>query len=385
MSENESPEADDLAAWADDDLVRALRAPGSAAELSHEQEYAAAYRDAGPAPAPVPFARRSLRRLGTSGTAVVVAVALSGGVAAAYTGNLPDPVQEIAHSVIGAPAPEPPQARAVTRSPEASPSASTSASVAPSPSGTPSPAAEPSARPTPGTSPGTGAGKGSNPGRSPSATPTSPPAEPPPAEPPPPAAPPAAATISAASRLAPYGGTVTFSTRLTSAAGDPVAGHRVRLQVRGASGWDSVARTVTDGAGNASAVGAPVTGLARYRWRTTGVRSQAWPVRVDAELSAEAVIGDPQTTISGSAVGGNAGDQVLLTTRVRQQVTVVGRARLAGDGTVSFTFRTPARKRTFVVVLLKTRDHTPAKAQVVVIPPSARPAEESGESPTPTP
>ena len=37
-------EQDDLAPWADDDLVRALRAPGTDVELADEQQYVSAFR-----------------------------------------------------------------------------------------------------------------------------------------------------------------------------------------------------------------------------------------------------------------------------------------------------------------------------------------------------
>src|SRR5690349_886758 len=97
---------DDLAGWADDDLVRALRAPGTAAELADQEQYVAAFRGAHRSNVRS-LPRRAAGRLGAGGTAVVITVALSSGVAAAYTGHLPDPVQQIAHSVIGAPAPEP--------------------------------------------------------------------------------------------------------------------------------------------------------------------------------------------------------------------------------------------------------------------------------------
>ena len=103
MSEHD----DDLARWADDDLVRALRAPGTAVELAEEEQYVAAFREArGATPKVRSLPRRAAGRLGAGGTAVVVTVALTSGVAAAYTGHLPDPVQQIAHSVIGAPAPD---------------------------------------------------------------------------------------------------------------------------------------------------------------------------------------------------------------------------------------------------------------------------------------
>src|SRR3954454_10838318 len=109
MSEHD----DDLARWVDDDLVRALRAPGTTAELAEQEHYAAAFREARGTSAQVrSLPRRAAGRLGAGGTAVVLTVALSSGMAAAYTGHLPDPVQQIAHSVIGAPAPAPGAGRA---------------------------------------------------------------------------------------------------------------------------------------------------------------------------------------------------------------------------------------------------------------------------------
>ena len=90
-----------------EDLARALRAPGTATELQDEERYLAMFREAnGAPPPPVRSLPRRVGRLGAGGTAVVVTVALTSGVAAAYTGHLPDPVQELAHSVIGAPAPD---------------------------------------------------------------------------------------------------------------------------------------------------------------------------------------------------------------------------------------------------------------------------------------
>ncbi|MFZ2015507.1 MAG: hypothetical protein WAV00_16945, partial [Nocardioides sp.] len=91
-----------------EELARALRAPATATELQDEERYLAMFREAnGTSPAIVrSLPRRAIGRLGAGGTAVVVTVALTSGVAAAYTGHLPDPVQQLAHTVIGAPAPD---------------------------------------------------------------------------------------------------------------------------------------------------------------------------------------------------------------------------------------------------------------------------------------
>lgn len=383
MSEHdEQQERADLDEWADDALVQALRAPGSADELAREAEYVAAYRDAVRAPtAPTLHPRNVVRRLGAGGTAVVVAVALSGGAAAAaYTGHLPDPVQQIAHSVIGAPAPDrphgpDPQAKATSPThgtPPSSPTPDTTTSSPAAPSvAPPGPSADPSASaPDPGHDP--------NPSTAPSHHPSAEPSSPSPS-----AVSAASATITANGHLVGYDSTVTLSGRLTMSSGRPAPGVRVALQVkRAGGGWSVVATSTTDDTGAMSATSLPVTGLARYRWRAVGARSGSWPVRVEATVSAAADVGDDQTTISGTAIGAKAGDTVVLVTRARQRAVVVGRGQVASDGTVSFTFRTPPKKRAFSVWLLPTPDHSRAKARVVVAsprlpaaPPSASPSD----------
>ncbi|MFT3874551.1 MAG: hypothetical protein QM714_18205 [Nocardioides sp.] len=376
---DEQHERADLDEWANDALVRALRAPGSTDELAREAEYVAAYRDAVRAPTtPTLHPRNVVRKLGAGGTAVVVAIALSGGAAAAaYTGHLPDPVQEIAHSVIGAPAPDRPhgpnpQAKATDpthRTPPSSPSPDAATS---------SPAAPAVAPPGPSASPGASA---PDPDRDPSTAPSRhPSAEPSSSSPSAVSA--AAATITASGHLVGYGNTVTLSGRLTTSSGRPAPGVRVALQVkRTAGGWSVVATSTTDDTGAVSATSLPVTGLARYRWRAVGARSGSWPVRVEATVSAAADVGDDQTTISGTAIGAKAGDAVVLVTRARQRAVVVRRGQVAGDGTVSFTFRTPPKKRAFSLWLLPTPDHSRAKARVVVANPRS-PAASPSASPS---
>ncbi len=367
--------------WADDDLVRALRAPGSAAELAREREYVGAYRDAGPPSAPVPLRRRSLRRLGTGGTAVAVVVALSGGVAAAYTSNLPDPVQQLAHDVIGAPAPLR-EAPAAAPTPESDdPSPEPGATAAPSSPAEPSPAAgstdatgtDATGADDPGTGPSESpdTGPSPSPSASPSAAPSGGAGAPAGDSPAPVRA--AAVRIGGGAHLAAYATTVRLTGRVTTASGAPVPGRRAVLQVRRADGWAAVARTTTDRGGRVGADSAPVTGRAAYRWRVRGAVSAAWQLRVRATVTATADVGQRQTTVTATAVGGAAGDRVLLVTRVAGETRVVARATLGGDGSASFTIRTPARQRTFAVVLARTADHTAARARVVVEPPAPRP------------
>lgn len=372
---------DDLAEWADNDLVKALRAPGLDDELTEEQRFLAAYREtagassgapAGPLRKPTSI---SARRLGAGGTAVVVAVALSGGVAAAYTGNLPDPVQQFAHTVIGAPAPEPETPRARSgpegddRHGPSSPAATGSTSpVVPSTSPTPSTSPKPSptggghsGRPSDAPSSRPAAG---DPSGSPSSTPSS--------SPPPAPDPPAAVSMSAASHTVGYGTTMSLAGHLTTADGSPVAGHRIGLLIHDASGWSVVLKTTTDDAGDVVTLSRPVTGLQRYRWRVHGhVRSEGWRVRVDATLAASADAGSTTTAISASAVGAHAGDTVELYRWLGGQPTMVGQAAVNDAGQATFEVPTPKRRKVFVVRLVATPDHTAARAKAVVRPPKA--------------
>ena len=88
---------DDLSPFRDDPVFRALTAPGRPDELAADAEVLAAFRSTN-ASRPI---RRFAARIGTSGGVAVVAVALSGSVAAAYTAALPAPLQQIVHDAAG--------------------------------------------------------------------------------------------------------------------------------------------------------------------------------------------------------------------------------------------------------------------------------------------
>src|SRR4051812_4370191 len=170
----------------EESLLRALRAPGSDSELRDEQRFRGMFRSAksAPAPAPVhlaPRRRRAVSRFG-AGTAFVVALAVGGSAAAAYTNHLPEPIQQFAHRALGPVAPPPPPAPkhhaddhvartdtsqtptptpSESGAPSATPSHSTSQPPTPSathshppkPTPTSTPSATPSATPTPSASP----------------------------------------------------------------------------------------------------------------------------------------------------------------------------------------------------------------------------------------
>jgi hypothetical protein len=367
------------------DLVAALRAPGSAEELADEAWYVGAFRQqqqtvlAPVVPAQRGPRRLNVRRLGTGGTAVVVAVALTGGVAAAYTGSLPDPVQSFAHVVIGAPAPSPER-----RTPAATDEATDDASPAPaSASASPSagPSDDPGASQSSGADPsgeGSGSGDpspttgGGSQGSGPSRTPS--PSEEPSSSPSPVLDPPTALTMSGSSHLASFGTTISLSGRLTTVSGAPAAGRKVVLLVRDAGGWAAVAKVTADGSGNVTATSRSVTGAQHYRWRAKpAVKSGTWRVKVKAAMSATADVGDTTTTITAATVGAAAGDTVELYTRVGGRLVKVGQAAVSPGGTVSFQFPTPARKRPFGVRLVPTKDHTSARAKVTVTPTAGKP------------
>ena len=103
-----STEHDDLQEFEDSPLVRALRAPGTPAELAEEARFVAAFRaTARPLTPRSPagragMARRTVGRIGVGGAAVLATLSLTGGVAAAaYTQRLPRSVQVIAHDAFG--------------------------------------------------------------------------------------------------------------------------------------------------------------------------------------------------------------------------------------------------------------------------------------------
>lgn len=361
---------DDLAEWADDPFVRALRAPGSSSELGEEEEYAAAFRAEGPRARVVPLPRRLAGRLGAGG-AVIAAVALTGGVAAALTGNLPEPVQQIAHSVLGAPAPEPEDPSRAPRPAESSPAGS--------PSGTASAAVTPSGRPSRSSAPGRGAEATAPPGPGASATdsaspePSESPSTGQSAEPTPVPVTVSAVSMTSSAHLTPYGGSLTLGGQATTAAGEPAAGVPVALLANTGSGWHRLARVTSDDSGAVSASTGPITGRARYRWRTRPhVLSGTWRVKVQATLTGSSTSTDTTTVITADPVGAAPGDAVQLITRVRRQPTVVATTTVDSSGRASFEFPTPKRRHAFVVHLVATRDHTGARARVTVTPP-ARP------------
>jgi hypothetical protein len=252
---------DELSAWADDPVVQALQAPGSADELTGVEEMVAEFRAA----VPRRSRRRVVHRVGTGATTVIIAIGLTGGVAAAaFTRTLPAPLQSAMHSLLGpvgvpaaeAPLPHPHASALLRNGVLAGPTGSsrprslrpllpTAGPVAPPPGTrtTQPPASAPTtgrSTPAPTTSAAAPAqpptSSGPQPAPSPSAT-SSPP--------------PASITAKPGRVRVPFDQRVGVKGSLLTASGAPVAGHRVFLQQRphGTSQWQRVAsgRTRSDG------------------------------------------------------------------------------------------------------------------------------------------
>jgi hypothetical protein len=372
---------DDLAAWDDDDLVRALRAPGTATELADQERYLAAFRDAGRSNVRS-LPRRAAGRLGAGGTAVVVTVALTSGVAAAYTGHLPDAVQQIAHTVIGAPAPavegrHHPDASGPHGGPLAPGSTEPAApsSTAPGGStGTPSSSGGsvvPGASTSPSDHPGTGhvsQAAGGRPSGGPTAAPTTSPSSSPSSS--------SGGAATAMSMSAPthrvgVGQALTLTGVVTDVAGAALPGHPVVLQVRGPRHWRRVAETTSDDTGVVSAVTPAITRSGRFRWRADrGVTSTPWLVRMVPTLAVSADVGGATTTITATAQGSTSGDRIQLYRHAAGHPALIRRAQLSDSGSAAMQVATPRRHATYVVRLLPTKRHAAARAHVVVVPPA---------------
>lgn len=365
-----------------EDLARALRAPATATELQDEERYLAMFREVNATPPATvrSLPRRAIGRLGAGGTAVVVTVALTSGVAAAYTGHLPDPVQQLAHTVIGAPAPDasptrhhrPAAAQPGTRLAPLPASSGSASPGSPGPSGpsappSPSSGATPAGSPTSTGSPvghqTTTAAATEGPSASPTPSPSASGAA---------SAAPSALTVSGTTHRAAVGEGVTFTGVLTDTAGAVLPDHRAVLQVLGAQRWRAVAETTTDAGGAVTVTTPPLPRSAAFRWHTDhGVHSTPWLVRLVPDLTASADAGGSSTAIAATTAGARGGDRVQLFKRTGHGPVLVRRGRLDTGGAITWSVVTPRRTAAYLVRLLATPRHTAAHARVVVVPPAA--------------
>jgi hypothetical protein len=370
-------------------LINALTAPGSPAELGDEERYREMFRAAQATPvaaaAPSVAGRRAVRRLG-AGTSLAVVVALAtGGVAAAYSSNLPDPVQRAVHSVlspIGVPPAESQrrveQARkqpTPTPTPEPLPPAPTHPIAEPSEKPSPKPSPSKSVEPTPTTDPSLSESP------SPSETPSDVPSSSAPTDPTSPASPtgspspttpvvpePAAVNISSAgagNKVA-AGGTAVVTGKVTAADGAPVPDAQVYLQERTSSGWLRVASGRTAADGSIALVTRPVQTSVQVRLKVAKLASTARQLTVQPTVSATALTVDRVSTVTATVVGGQPGDQVYLQTTRNGQVVFEGQVTLGAGGGVRFDVTAPKLDRWYVVQLPATDAHAAAQVRVLV-------------------
>jgi hypothetical protein len=374
---------DDLEMWDDDPLVRALRAPGTPSELAGEAEALAGFRSA----VPRRSRRRLARRMGTGAGTFAVAVALSGGVAAAYTHTLPDPVQRVAHTWfggIGVGAPTAGRATTGHSGRAHSSSHGSGGAVAPvdhpsSPSA-PSTSTPHSAVPTPATGADAAPG-GSKPAAHPSASagskaPTGPAPVTPPKPTPTASRPsqprlvPAAMTGSVSAQRIAAASSVTMSGRLTTSSGAAVPDRRVVVQSRPAGAhqrWSPVATTTTDSDGDVT-IGVPgLSRTTRLRLRAPrGVHSAVATVVVVPALQASVSRAGDQYDVTVTSTGLQQGDTLVVARRLRGRHTVVDRVTVDSAGDASFTVGVPPKRDvTFHVLAHRSAAHAAAVATFV--------------------
>lgn len=365
---------DDLSAWRDDPLMRALCAPGTSAELAAEPEMVAAYRRV--------MSHRGVGRvagrLGAGGTAIVTTIALSSGVAAAaYTQNLPDPVQSIAHEVLGsigvpsadsvesaevAPlsspesaaalrppamdgqespsAPDAPRSKSATKlTPGPIPIPKPSSNPKPEPTGTPDSVSGPSAvDPSPATSEASAesttstaeATTGSTPKRDPKASPIH-------AR----RTPVAVSATASATRVA-SGSTVVLTGMVTSDGDD--TGYRsvgdqpvwLKLHTPGVPGWAVVAHGRTNADGSYSLTSPDLTTTSILRVSTGHRKARSERVRVVVQPTLSATLTDDAVNISTTGTSPEDSIEVLL--KRGHRLTTVREVMLDGNGAALLSF-----------------------------------------------
>ena len=147
--------------------------------------------------------------------------------------------------------------------------------------------------------------------------------------------PPAVASVGLAvpSRRVPVGGSLTVSGVVRAADGSALPGRTVRLQVRGPKRWLGVGSATTDANGSVALATPAARRTVRYRLRVgSGVHSTPVRLVMVPDLSATTRPDGAGADVVATALGGHAGDRVVLL------------RRLAG-GLVKVAACTPRRRR----------------------------------------
>jgi hypothetical protein len=372
---------DDLTAWQGDPVVQALTGPATGDELAGEEAALAAFRAA----VPVRSRRRFAGRLGVGGSALAIAVALSGGVAAAYTSALPAPLQRVAYDVGGwlaVPPPDRPPPKQSAGKHKSTPTP-TPSGLAPTPS---TPVIVPSTTPpTPSTGPSTHHHVVSKPKPStkpkptPSTVASTPPASPPPSPTPTPTPTPTSTpivpgsiTITVSSSKVPVNSSVSVIGHLATSSGAAIVNHQVWLieRLAGANTASEIASGVTGSDGSVTLTATDLTRSVRLRLVVgQGVHSAAVPVIVMPTVSVALSVSGSSYVASVTTDGGQPGDTVELQRRTVSGWVAVTSGPLDSTGGVAFSVQAPVKRTEhYRVVLPRTRAHGFATARFATPP-----------------
>jgi hypothetical protein len=329
----------------------------------------------GPRPATV----RSLhawRRPGRLIAAVALAAAAAV-VTAAYTADLPRPVQHVAYRALGfAGVPDAPQTPgqpggAGTAGAPSGPGATARTGGSGSDGGQPggaSPAPGQTASPSPSgpasPGPGRGPGGGHSPGPTPSPAPTPTPSTPPPV--------PAALTISASAAKIIAGDSVSLTGLLTDADGNPVPGQTVTLLEHdaGVPGWQPAGQATTDGTGTAT-VPVPSLGTdAGFRFRgPNGTHSGRVRVVVIPAVSLTASPGNrPGNERLTASAPYATGSDAILQVRAGGTWRTLRSRPIGTTGQVMFGVKLQRHQRIYRVIVPRTVQHARGISNPAIVP-----------------
>ncbi|MDQ6522388.1 hypothetical protein RB608_02200 [Nocardioides sp. LHD-245] len=409
-----SREPDGLDEFEESALVRALRAPGTLEELAGEERFVAAFRRARRSPV---RGGRVIGRIGVSGAALLAAVTLTGGVAAAaYTQRLPHSVQAIAHDAfggVGVP-PEravatPPEPRTARPAPEPSASEQAGARRSPSAARSPragdrdSPAVESSVETAPGDAvdtaapdPSGSASESAGTATDPTTDPTSDtssdtaPSGPSTTPPDPPVTVPTSVSVTTSVRRVVTGGRASV-TGLVLDDGEPVVGEQVDLFQRSAAGrWSEIASAVTGADGAATFATGSLAENAFFRIRvevdTDGddepdrvLQSRKRRIGVQPALTLSAT----GPVVSVHTLGAGPGDAFTVSRRATDgRLVRIGIRQIDDQGGASIDLSSYTGRVRILVRVLRTSTHTAVKRWVTVRVPREPKAP---QTPTPTP
>jgi hypothetical protein len=365
---------DDLSPFRDEPVFQALTGPATEAELAGEADAVAAFREA----APERPKRRSAARVAAGSSAAIVTLALSGGVAAAYTAELPTSWQNTLHKHLHAldiPAkkskPSPPAALPSAAPPVVVPDTTPTPRAVVTHPASPKPHATPTAVPsTPVVSPSASSSVPvvvTTPPSSPAATPAATQ----------PATPAAASgltmTVSPGTHVT-VGTELTVNGQLRAADGSPVAGHRIVLaeHLVGERGWHRVGGPLETSASGQVTFSVPAVQhnlrlVLRAGKHVHSTPQQVVVIPIINVRVAPTSSGAQSTTVTVSVEGGEPGDVVTIR-RLGTGSGVQGTL----DGSLTATFTVPVSQQRVIhyrAFVPRTKAHG-AHALAFYVPPS---------------